>query len=175
MFQGAAVSSEHFSQSLPPRNVAELGGSPPLRGSLEQLDRPSPAGPPLQGTELAASKYTRDQSRETGSLSRLFGSMETAAKCVSMGHAHCRTRLCGALPQPFYGVTPMLVGPERTGGHERSKRCILLPHHRKFLKCALGAKRINIGFFPSWQYRSSHPVEADIQLRWGWMLWYNRG
>ncbi len=54
VFQGAAVSSEHFSQSLPPRNVAELGGSPPLRGSLEQLDRPSPAGPPFQGTELAA-------------------------------------------------------------------------------------------------------------------------
>ncbi len=54
VLQGAAVSSERFSQSLPPRNVAELGGSPPLRGSLEQLDRPSPAGPPLQGTELAA-------------------------------------------------------------------------------------------------------------------------
>ncbi len=54
VFQGAAVSSERFSQSLPPRNVAELGGSPPLRVSLEQLDRPSPAGPPLQGTELAA-------------------------------------------------------------------------------------------------------------------------
>ncbi len=30
------------------------GGSLPLRGSLEQLDRPSPAGPPFQGTELAA-------------------------------------------------------------------------------------------------------------------------
>ncbi len=54
VFQGAAVSSERFSQSFPPRNVAELGGSPPLRGSLEQLDRPSPAGPPLQGTEQAA-------------------------------------------------------------------------------------------------------------------------
>ncbi len=54
VFQGAAVSSERFSQSLPPRNVVELGGSPPLRGSLEQLGRPSPAGPPLQGTELAA-------------------------------------------------------------------------------------------------------------------------
>ncbi len=52
--QGAAVSSERFSQSLPPRNVAELGNSPPLRGSLERLDRPSPAGPPFQGTELAA-------------------------------------------------------------------------------------------------------------------------
>ncbi len=35
VFQGAAVSSEHFSQSLLPINVAELGGSPPLRGSLE--------------------------------------------------------------------------------------------------------------------------------------------
>ncbi len=54
VFQGAVVSSERFCQSLPPRNVAELGGSPPLRGSLEQLDRPSPAGPPFQGTELAA-------------------------------------------------------------------------------------------------------------------------
>ncbi len=54
VFQGAAVSSERFSQSLPPRNVAERGGSLPLRGSLEQLDRPSPAGPPFQGTELAA-------------------------------------------------------------------------------------------------------------------------
>ncbi len=54
VFQSAAVPSERFSQSLPPSNVAELGGSPPLRGSLEQLDRPSPAGPPLQGTELAA-------------------------------------------------------------------------------------------------------------------------
>ncbi len=54
VFQGAAVSSERFSRSLPPRNVAELGGSPPLRGSLEQLDWPSPAGSQLQGTELAA-------------------------------------------------------------------------------------------------------------------------
>ncbi len=56
-----------------------------------------------RGHRASRSKYTRDQSRETGSLSRLFGSMETAAKCVSMGHAHCRTRLCVALPQPFYG------------------------------------------------------------------------
>ncbi len=63
----------------------------------------------VPGHRASRSKYTR----ETGSLSRLFGSMETAAKCVSMGHAHCRTRLCGALPQPFYGGTPMLVGPEQ--------------------------------------------------------------
>ncbi len=52
--QGAAVSSERFSQSLPPRNVAELGGSPPLRGSLEQPRSAVPCRPPFQGTELAA-------------------------------------------------------------------------------------------------------------------------
>ncbi len=39
--------------------------------------------------------------------------METTANCVLMGHAHCRTRLCGTLPPPFNGVTPMLVGPEQ--------------------------------------------------------------
>ncbi len=32
VFQGAAVSSERFSQFLPPRYVAELGGSLPLGG-----------------------------------------------------------------------------------------------------------------------------------------------
>ncbi len=54
VFQGAAVSSEHFSQSITSRNVAKLRGSPPLRGSLEQLDWPFPASPPLQVTERAA-------------------------------------------------------------------------------------------------------------------------
>ncbi len=48
------VSSERNSQFLPPGNEAELRGLPPHRGSLEQLEWPSPAGPPLQGTELAA-------------------------------------------------------------------------------------------------------------------------
>ncbi len=53
-FQGATVSCECFSQFFPPGIVVELRASPPLWGSLEQLLRPSPAGPPLQGTELAA-------------------------------------------------------------------------------------------------------------------------
>ncbi len=39
VFQGAAISSEHTSQFLPPGKVAELRCSPPLRGSLEQLVR----------------------------------------------------------------------------------------------------------------------------------------
>ncbi len=87
VFQGAAVSSERFSQSLPPRNVAELGGSPPLRGSLEQLDRPSPAGPPFQGHRASRSKYTRGQSQETGFLSKSSGGVGALAKRVLLGPA----------------------------------------------------------------------------------------
>ncbi|KAI2647275.1 Metabotropic glutamate receptor 5 [Labeo rohita] len=51
--------------SLPPGNVAELGSSPPLRGSLQQLVQLSPAGLPLQDTELAA------QTTPEASLERL--------------------------------------------------------------------------------------------------------
>ncbi len=47
----------------------------------------------VPGYQTSRSNYTRGQSRETGSLSRLFGSVETTAKCVSMGPAHCRERL----------------------------------------------------------------------------------
>ncbi len=154
------------------------------------------------GHRASHSKYTRGQSREIGSLSRLFGSVETTAKCVSMDHAHCRTRLsrrsaaafqrghshaggsqAGSgngtrsehspeeggnrggpssrrrvrVLQPYFivpgkGVASFFRSKQteppdpRTGGHEQSRRCILLPHHMKFL--SLGAKRINIGFFP---------------------------
>ncbi len=75
VFQGAAASRKHFSQS-PPGNVAVLGGSLPLQRSLEQLDRLSPAGP-------SSSKYTKGQSRETGSFSRSPGGVGAPAKCVS--------------------------------------------------------------------------------------------
>ncbi len=47
----------------------------------------------VTGYQTSRSNYTRGQSRETGSLSRLFGSVETTAKCVSMGPAYCRERL----------------------------------------------------------------------------------
>ncbi|KAI2664194.1 4-alpha-glucanotransferase [Labeo rohita] len=53
VLQGAVVSGERFFQS-PPGNIAVLRGLLPLRRSLEQLVRSSPASPPLQGTELAA-------------------------------------------------------------------------------------------------------------------------
>ncbi len=92
VFQGAAIFSEHASQFLPPGNVAELRCSLPLRGSLEQLVRPSPAGVPFQGTELATLVTPE------ASLERLVPLVDylaawTTAKCVSVGPAHCRERL----------------------------------------------------------------------------------
>ncbi len=49
----AASTVVHGTQFLPPGNIVELRCLPPLRGSLEQLVRPSPAGVPFQDTELA--------------------------------------------------------------------------------------------------------------------------
>ncbi len=68
----------------------ELRASPPLWGSLEQLLRLFPAGPLFQGIDLAAPSTT--EARETGSLSRLFSSVETTAKCISLGPADCSER-----------------------------------------------------------------------------------
>ncbi len=113
VFQGAAVSSERFSQSLPPRNVADLGGSPPLRGSLEQLDRPSPAGPPLQGTELAA------LSTPEASLERLVPLVDYSAVWkllpnVSRWVMHTVEQgYRGALPPPFNRGLPCWWVPSR--------------------------------------------------------------
>ncbi len=47
----------------------------------------------LSGHRPSSSKHTRGQSRETGSLSRLFSSVETTVKCISLGPADCRERL----------------------------------------------------------------------------------
>ncbi len=223
VFQGSVVSSEHLSQSLLPGNVVELRGSPPLWGSLEQLERPFPASPPLQGTKLATLSTPEASLERLVPLLDLFDCVETTAKCVSMDYVHCRTRLSWHSAAAFqrghshaggsragsgngtrsehspeegghrggpssrqlfrvlqlYFIVPgkgvasfldliqlnrsvirlkfrklsssrsCLTPDPRTGGHERSIRLILLPYHRKFLRCALGAKRINIRFFPS--------------------------
>ncbi len=112
MFQGTAISSEHTSQFLLPGNVAELRCSPPLRRSLEQLFRLFlPVCIP--GHRTNRSDYTRGQSQETGSLSRLFGSVETTAKCVSVGPAYCRERLQN--PVRFSSAS-MQRGESHSGG-----------------------------------------------------------
>ncbi len=49
---------------------------------------------PLRVSRAAScSKHTRSQSRETGSISILFSSVETTAKCISVGPSECRKRL----------------------------------------------------------------------------------
>ncbi len=76
VFQGAAVSSERFSQSLPPRNVAGAGRLATPSGVPRAARSAVPCRSSAPGHRASRSKYTRDQSRETGSLSRLFGSVE---------------------------------------------------------------------------------------------------
>ncbi len=94
----------------------------PFLGSLEQLEWPSPAGPLLQGTELAA------LSTPEASLERLVPLVDYSAAWkllpnVSRWVMHTVEQgYRGALPLPFNGVTPMLVGPEQArrkeeGGH----------------------------------------------------------
>ncbi len=87
VFQGAAVSSERFSQSLPPRNVAELGGSPPLSGVSRAARSAVPCRSSVPGHRASRSKYTRGQSRETGSLSKSSGGVGALAKRVLLGPA----------------------------------------------------------------------------------------
>ncbi len=87
VFQGAAVSSERFSQSLPPRNVAELGGSPPLQGVSRAARSAVPCRSSVPGHRASRSKYTRGQSQETGSLSKSSGGVGALAKRVLLGPA----------------------------------------------------------------------------------------
>ncbi len=76
------------------------------RSGAEMLATPS-------GVFRAAScsDYTRGLSRETGSLSRLFGSVETTAKCVSLGPAHCISNL--ALHRRFLRGFSHTMGSEQ--------------------------------------------------------------
>ncbi len=116
VFQGAAISSEHTSQFLPPGNVAELRCSPPLQGSLEQLVRLSPAGVPFQNTKLAA-LITPE-----ASLQRLVPLVDYLAAwkllpSLSPWVMHTVERgyriQLGSPPPRFNGVYPTLVGPEQ--------------------------------------------------------------
>ncbi len=85
--------SEHTSQFLLPGNVvgAEMLATP--SGVSRAASSAFSCRCAIPGYRTSRSDYTRGQSRETGSLSRLFGSVETTAKCVSVGPSHCRERL----------------------------------------------------------------------------------
>ncbi|KAL0173005.1 hypothetical protein M9458_033316, partial [Cirrhinus mrigala] len=114
--QGAAASSKHPPQSLPPSDVAELGSSLPPRGSLGPLVQVLPAGLPLQDTVLAA------HITPEASLERLVPLVDHLAAWkllpnVSAWVLHTVERgyriQLGAPPPPFNGVSPTLVGPEQ--------------------------------------------------------------
>ncbi len=115
VLQGTAISSESFSQ-LPPGNVVALRGWLHLKTCLEQLDRPSPAGYPFQGTELAV------QSIPEASLERLVPLVHFLAAWkplpnVSQWVRHTVERgykiQFGSRPPLFNGVFPTLWGPEQ--------------------------------------------------------------
>ncbi|KAI2662293.1 Transposon Ty3-G Gag-Pol polyprotein [Labeo rohita] len=114
--QNTAASDERMPWVFPPGLVAEPGRSSPPRGSLEQLVRQSPAGPPLQVSELAV------QSTPEASLERLVPLVDYLAawkllpnvsawvlRTVEEGY----TIQFGAPPPPFDGVFPTVVGPEQ--------------------------------------------------------------
>ncbi len=67
----------------------------------------------VPGCRTSCSDYTRGQSRETGSLSRLVGSVETTAKCVSVGPAHCRERLQNPV---WFSSASIQRGESHSGG-----------------------------------------------------------
>ncbi|KAI2649255.1 Transposon Ty3-G Gag-Pol polyprotein [Labeo rohita] len=114
--QDTTASDELLPWISPPGNVAEPGCSSPPRGSLEQLARQSPAGPPLQVSELVV------QLNPEASLERLVPLVDYLAawkllpnvsawvlRTVEKGYAI----QFGAPPPPFDGVFPTLVGPKQ--------------------------------------------------------------
>ncbi|KAI2651171.1 Transposon Ty3-G Gag-Pol polyprotein [Labeo rohita] len=114
--RNTAASDERMPWIFPPGLVAEPGHSSPPRGSLEQLVRQSPAGPPLQVSELAV------QSTPEASLERLVPLVDYLAawkllpnvsawvlRTVEKGYSI----QFGAPPPPFDGVFPTVVGPEQ--------------------------------------------------------------
>ncbi len=81
VFQGAAVSSERFPQSLPPRSGRLATPSGVSRAARLAVSCRSPAS----GYRASRSKYTRGPSWETGSLSRSPGGVGAPAKHLSLG------------------------------------------------------------------------------------------
>ncbi len=75
VFQGAAVSSERFSVSSA-QKCSGAGRLATPSGVSRAARSAVPCRSSVPGHRASRSKYTRDQSRETGSLSRLFGSVE---------------------------------------------------------------------------------------------------
>ncbi len=75
VFQGVVVSSERFSQSLPALKCSGAGRLATPSGVIRAARSAVSCRSPASGHRASHSKYTRGQSWETGSRSRLFGSV----------------------------------------------------------------------------------------------------
>ncbi len=133
VLQGTAISSESFSQ-LPPGNVVALRGWLHLKTCLEQLDRPSLAGYPFQGTELAVQSIPEASLERLVPLVHFSDSVETSAKCISMGPAHCRKRVQDSVRVSSASVQRGIshpVGPRAGSGNgTRSRETLEEGGHR---------------------------------------------
>ncbi len=87
VFQGAAVSSERFSQSLSAQKCSGAGRLATPSGVSRAARSAVPCRSSAPGHRASRSKYTRGQSQETGSLSRPPGGLGAPAKRVSLGSA----------------------------------------------------------------------------------------
>ncbi len=116
VLQGAAISGERISQG-PPRNVVASGCPPPLRRVSERSAKTLPASLPLQDIVLTAQIHTksRNQSQEAGSSSRIFDSVETSAKYISLGPADYTERVSntGLACPGSWGYCPPRWPPSR--------------------------------------------------------------
>ncbi|KAL0159530.1 hypothetical protein M9458_043255, partial [Cirrhinus mrigala] len=107
--QNTTASDERMPWIFPPGLVAEPGRSSPPRGSLEQLVRQSPAGPPLQSTPEASLERLVPLVDYLAAWKLLPNVSAWVLRTVEKGYSI----QFGAPPPPFDGVFPTVVGPEQ--------------------------------------------------------------
>ncbi|KAL0149475.1 hypothetical protein M9458_055263 [Cirrhinus mrigala] len=143
VFQGAAVSSEPTPQSSARKRSGAGELATPAGVSIAASSAVS-CRSSVTGHRTSSSNNTRGQSRETGSLSRLFGSVETTAKCVCMGPAHCRARLSHPIRRAAAfqrGLShcgePRAGSGNGTGKNHLSRHCVGFDHDAgTFVTCS---------------------------------------
>ncbi len=114
VFQGSAVSSERSLSLFRPEMLAELGGSATPFG----VSRAARSGHPLpdlrsRAPSLAALSTPEDHLERLVPLVDYSAAWKLLAKCVSMGHAHCRNKAMWRSAAAFYGALPCWWVPSR--------------------------------------------------------------
>ncbi|KAL0154095.1 hypothetical protein M9458_050554 [Cirrhinus mrigala] len=117
----------------------------------------------------------------------VFQAVETTAKCICLGPAHCRARLLHSIwrfAATFQRGLPTLVGPEQGLVMEQEVDTLLRkaievvpPHVREsefYSRYCIVLKKEGEVAFRSEEH--IHPSTQEVpELHWGWMPWYRRG